>query len=120
MPIGDSYENLKLVSDYQYISVDGKNYTDVSKLKDNNFQLTLKAYTNETDKESNLIIHNNKINSTSDVLIAEYKLDYNNMLIDKIINIWNEYKIIICISLGILLLLIISLIIIKSRKKKSL
>ncbi len=47
-----NYLNMELIPDVQFISRDGKNYSDVTKLANNQFHLTMKAYNNKATKDN--------------------------------------------------------------------
>ncbi len=82
LPINDVYQDMKLTSDVQFLSIDESNYVDATKLRDNNFQLTIKASTNETNLESNLNVHNNPPKVNSDVLMKEIVNEEDNKFIE--------------------------------------
>ena len=103
-PIDGTYSTMKMKENVQYISIDGINFVDTTNLKDNKFQLTIKVATNETDKQSDLLEHNNSPKNIKSTLFYQIDDDKpNNILSNKLIYLWQDYNKYIIIGLGVLL-----------------
>ncbi len=111
LKLDGNYEDIKLTSDVQFISIDGDNYADVSLLDGGNFQLTIKAYTNDSIKESNLIEHDNTPDKNINVLIDK-NIQNNNF-----VTTFKKNSLIIIISSSIVIFLIVLLIKVITKKE---